>query len=67
MKKIPGIGEYISCSISAILRDEDCAVVDGNIKRILRRVFNLSENKKQIYSVAQKLTPYLKMEYIVNL
>ena len=60
LKKIPGIGEYISCSISAILRDEDCAVVDGNIKRILRRVFNLSENKKQIYSVAQKLTPLSK-------
>ena len=64
LKKIPGIGDYISCSISAILKNENCAVVDGNIKRILKRVFNLNENnkffKKQIYCIAKELTPDLK-------
>ena len=44
LKKVPGIGDYISSAISAILKNENCAVVDGNIKRILRRVFNLNEN-----------------------
>ena len=35
LKQIPGIGDYISCSISAILKNENCAVVDGNIKESL--------------------------------
>ncbi len=64
LKQIPGIGDYISCSISAILKDENCAVVDGNIKRIIKRVFNLNESskffKKQIYYIAKELTPDLK-------
>ena len=59
LKKITGIGDYISCAISAILRNEDCAVIDGNIKRILRRVFNLNENqksfKKQISYIAHDI------------
>lgn len=61
LKKIPGIGDYISCSISAILKDEPCAVIDGNIKRIIRRVFDLDENDKllqqKILKISQELTP----------
>ena len=64
LKKIPGIGDYISCSIPAILKDESCPVIDGNIKRILKRVFNLDENKKlfktQISYIAKELTPTSK-------
>ena len=33
--EIPGIGDYTSSAISAILNDEKCAVVDGNIKEFL--------------------------------
>ena len=61
LKKIPGIGDYISCSISAILKNEACAVIDGNIKRIIRRVFDLDENdkllKKKIIFISNELTP----------
>ncbi len=61
LKKVPGIGDYISSAISAILKNENCAVVDGNIKRILRRVFNLNENEKlfnkKILFIAKELTP----------
>jgi len=61
LKKIPGIGDYISCSISAILKDEPCAVIDGNIKRIITRVFDLDENdkflRKKINEISQGLTP----------
>ena len=32
LKKIPGIGDYISCSIPAILEDQSCTVLDANIK-----------------------------------
>ena len=58
---IPGIGEYTSCSISAILKDEPCAVVDGNIERILLRAFDLNRSEKNFKNnvkiIAQKLTP----------
>ena len=64
---IPGIGEYTSCSISAILKDEPCAVIDGNIERILLRVFDLNRSeknfKKKIKIIAQKLTPLKNNKY----
>ena len=64
---IPGIGEYTSSAISAILKDEPCAVIDGNIERILLRVFDLSRSeknfKKQIRTIAQKLTPLKNNKY----
>ena len=64
---IPGIGEYSSCSISAILKDEACAVVDGNIERIVWRVFGLNRSeknfKKKIKTIAQKLTPSKNNKY----
>ena len=50
LKELPGIGDYISCSISAILKDESCAVIDGNIRRILSRVFDLNINNKKFNS-----------------
>ena len=39
LKKLPGVGDYISCAISAILKDEPCAVIDGNIKRVFNKSF----------------------------
>ena len=64
---IPGIGEYTSSSVSAILKDEPCAVIDGNIERILLRVFDLNRSeknfKKNIRKIAQKLTPLTNNKY----
>ena len=64
LKKIPGIGDYMSCSISAILNDEDCAVVDTNIKRVISRAFNLIPGtalyEKKVKKIAQELTPSKK-------
>jgi len=64
LKKLPGVGEYISSAISAILEDESCAVVDGNIKRILSRVFDLKYKKKNYHQnlkfISQQLTPQSK-------
>ena len=61
LKKLPGIGDYISSSILAILKDEQCAVVDGNIRRILTRVFNFKDKNKalnsRIHSVSSLLAP----------
>jgi len=59
--KLPGIGDYSAAAISAILEDQNHAVVDGNIKRILSRVFDIdSQSKKfktQVYKKAKELTP----------
>ena len=62
--EIPGIGDYTSSAISAILNDEKCAVVDGNIKRILTRVFKLNNDDKlydkNIRYISTYLTPNRK-------
>ena len=62
--EIPGIGDYTSSAISAILNDEKCAVVDGNIKRILTRVFKLNNDDKlydkNIKYISTYLTPNRK-------
>ena len=67
---IPGIGEYTSCSISAILKDEPCAVIDGNIERILLRAFDLKRSeknfKKIIKIIAQELTPLKNNKYYIQ-
>ena len=59
--KLPGIGDYTAASISAILKNGNRAVIDGNIKRILSRAFNLDEKEKnylkKILFYAQSLTP----------
>ena len=59
--KLPGIGDYSAAAISAILKDENHAVVDGNIKRILSRVFDIDSQSKrfktQVYKKAKELTP----------
>ena len=57
--EIPGIGDYTSSAISAILKDEKCAVVDGNIKRILTRVFKLNYDDKLYHKNIKYISNYL--------
>ena len=57
--EIPGIGDYTSSAISAILNDEQCAVVDGNIKRILTRVFKLNNDDKLYDKTIKYISTYL--------
>ena len=46
LKSLPGIGEYTSRSILAIAHNEPYIPVDGNVERILKRVFLLKKKKK---------------------
>jgi A/G-specific adenine glycosylase len=39
LRKLPGIGEYTSSAIASIAFGEPAAAVDGNIERVLLRVF----------------------------
>ena len=39
LRKLPGIGEYTSSAIASIAYGEPAAVVDGNVERVLLRLF----------------------------
>ncbi|MDL2286776.1 A/G-specific adenine glycosylase [Desulfococcaceae bacterium OttesenSCG-928-F15] len=39
LKKLPGIGDYIAAAIASIAFGKKEAVVDGNVKRVLARLF----------------------------
>ena len=40
LQKLPGIGPYTSAAIAAIAFDEPAAVMDGNVERVIARVFD---------------------------
>lgn len=43
LKRLPGIGEYTAAAIAAIAYDEPSPVVDGNIERVIARLFAIAE------------------------
>lgn len=61
LMKLPGIGPYVSAAIAAIAFDYPATVIDGNIARIVSRIFGfhtpIKHNQKQIRLAAQSLTP----------
>ena len=42
-RKLPGVGRYTAGAVASIAFDEVTPVVDGNVKRVLARIFNISE------------------------
>ena len=44
LQKIPGIGSYTAAAISSISFREKVAVVDGNVFRVLARIFGVTED-----------------------
>ena len=42
LKKLPGIGDYTAAAIASIAFDRHAAVVDGNIERVVSRLFRLT-------------------------
>jgi A/G-specific adenine glycosylase len=59
--KLKGIGEYTAAAISSIAYNEPKAAVDGNVKRVISRLFmvdeeiNSSRGKKLIDSLAKQI------------
>jgi A/G-specific adenine glycosylase len=37
-RELPGIGRYTAAAIASICHDEPCAVVDGNVRRVIERL-----------------------------
>ena len=64
LRALPGIGDYTAAAIAAIAFDEPAAVVDGNIERVVARLFALDTPlpaaKKAIREVQARLTPPLR-------
>ncbi|OYX45123.1 MAG: A/G-specific adenine glycosylase [Rhodobacterales bacterium 32-67-9] len=58
---LPGIGPYTAAAIAAIAHDEPAAVVDGNVERVIARLFAvetpLPAAKPDLTALAARLTP----------
>jgi A/G-specific adenine glycosylase len=61
---LPGIGPYTASAIAAIAFDEPATVVDGNVERVLSRLFQvetpLPKAKPDLTALAERLTPQLR-------
>src|SRR5680860_1449990 len=61
LRKLPGIGAYTAAAIAAIAFGERATPVDGNIERVVARVFAvttpLPAAKAEIKALAETLTP----------
>jgi A/G-specific adenine glycosylase len=59
--KLPGIGSYTAAAISSIVHDLPETVIDGNVERVISRLFNITtplpQSKPNIKEFAQNLTP----------
>jgi A/G-specific adenine glycosylase len=54
--KLPGIGRYTSAAIASIAFGEACAVLDGNVKRVLRRLLAMTApTQEPLWSAAERL------------
>ncbi len=61
LRKLPGIGDYTAAAIAAIAFGKRATPVDGNIERVVARLFAvttpLPEAKQEIRALAETLTP----------
>lgn len=63
LRSLPGIGPYTAGAIASISFNQRAAVLDGNVERVLSRVFNLPWNvtrpavKKLLWQLCESLMP----------
>jgi A/G-specific adenine glycosylase len=61
LRELPGIGPYTAAAIAAIAYDEAATVVDGNVERVVSRLFAVEEPlpgaKPRLTELAGQLTP----------
>ncbi len=59
LRALPGVGEYTAGALLSMAFGKPYPAVDGNTRRVLARVFSLSD-EKLIYDTARKLVPSSK-------
>jgi A/G-specific adenine glycosylase len=61
LRALPGIGEYTAAAIGAIAFDAPVAAVDGNVERVVARLFAIREpmpaSKPRLKALAAELVP----------
>jgi len=63
LESLPGIGRYTAGAISSIAFNQQAPILDGNIKRVFTRLFNIStplqisETEKELWRIAEDLLP----------
>jgi len=61
LRTLPGIGSYTAAAIAAIAFGRSATVVDGNVERVVARLFAVATPmpgaKPQLYALAAALTP----------
>jgi len=58
--KLPGLGPYTAAAVASIAFNKDCAVVDGNVVRVLSRFFAKKGGAKDFQETAQEILPHGK-------
>jgi A/G-specific adenine glycosylase len=62
-RSLPGVGRYTAGAIASIAFDERAAVLDGNVIRVLSRVFNIEDTtddtatRNRLWGIAESLVP----------
>lgn len=63
LKQLPGVGNYTAAAIASICFGQRAAVVDGNVKRVIARLFNMrsdvstSRGRARVQETAAALLP----------
>ncbi len=63
LQKLPGVGPYTAAAVASIAFNVDAAAVDGNIRRVLARVFDVREparspeGERLLWSLAEEHLP----------
>jgi len=57
LRDLPGIGEYTSAAVASIAFGLPHAVVDGNVRRVLDRLYGKTLSPKSCSTIAQELLP----------
>jgi A/G-specific adenine glycosylase len=61
LRSLPGVGAYTAAAVAAIAFDQRASPVDGNIERVIARLFAVEEElpgaKPRIRALAEQLTP----------
>ncbi len=61
LQQLPGIGRYTAGAISSIAFNQPAPVLDGNVRRVFTRYFNIStplgttESEKELWKIAEEL------------
>ena len=60
-KKLPGVGPYIAAAVTSIAMEQKDAVCDGNVVRVLSRIFAISESFKDGATAQKKIRPVAQL------